>query len=385
MSSGTESTEAIHGVGWKRVRHFLVLVAVWTVPALCFALQNVVQGSEPSVWAAFLKTSYFSYLWVPLTPVVFWLGRRVPITGERRFRATLFHSAVSTALALAFPVVMIEVSRRVGVAMMSEISFADAYRQSVFGILVIELTIYWGVLGVGTMLDTARTLREETLRAVRMETELAHARLTALQSQLQPHFLFNTLHAISALMHRDVDAADRMLVRLSDLLRLTIDKIGVHEVSLKEELEFLRSYLEIEKTRFQDRLSVDLQIDPTALDARVPNLILQPLVENSIRHGLAPRSTPGHIEVRAEREDGKLRLTVSDDGPGLPDGPDNWRKQGLGLANVQARLTQLYGADHQLALKNRPEGGLAVTLTIPFRVGSAPGDNDSAASEAGEP
>ena len=320
------------------------------------------------------------YVWALVVPVIVWLVRRQPIEGSGWAKALALHLAAGAAI------VTIKFFFDSGLSVLLPWMEARsiALPRYVFQFLP-NLITYAGINSIAHAVDYARKYRNRELRASQLEARLAQVQLQVLRMQLQPHFLFNTLHAISALMHRDADAADRMLVRLSDLLRLTIDKIGVHEVSLKEELEFLRSYLEIEETRFQDRLSVDLQIDPTALDARVPNLILQPLVENSIRHGIAPRSTPGHIEVRAEREDGKLRLTVSDDGPGLPDGPDNWRKQGLGLANVQARLTQLYGADHQLALKNRPEGGLAVTLTIPFRVGSAPGDNDSAASEAGEP
>ncbi len=203
--------------------------------------------------------------------------------------------------------------------------------------------------------------------------------------QLQPHFLFNTLHAISTLMHRDVEAADRMLARLSDLLRLTVDKIGVHEVSLKEELEFLRSYLQIEQTRFQDRLTVRFDIEPETLDARVPNLILQPLVENAIRHGVVPRTSPGRIEVTARRWDGDLHLTVRDDGPGIPGGPpgsEGAGRNGLGLANVRARLTRRYGSAGRLELRNHPEGGLVVSVTFPYDTEGTGTDTD-AASGAG--
>ncbi|MFW6085154.1 MAG: sensor histidine kinase, partial [Gemmatimonadota bacterium] len=197
--------------------------------------------------------------------------------------------------------------------------------------------------------------------------------LSALEMQLHPHFLFNTLHAISTLMHRDVEAADRMLARLSDLLRLTLENAGTQEVLLKEELDFLEQYLEIERTRFGDRLMVDVEVDPATLDARIPNLILQPLVENAVRHGVAPRADPGWIGIRAARHDGELRVTIEDDGPGLPEADADGLTPagaGVGLANCRARLEQLYGDRGRLDLRSSPAGGLLVSLRIPYRDGS---------------
>src|SRR5258708_24064647 len=153
--------------------------------------------------------------------------------------------------------------------------------------------------------------------------------------QLQPHFLFNTLHAISTLMHRDVEAADRMLARLSDLLRLTLENVGVQEVTVKQEREFLEGYVEIEQPRFQDRLSVKMNIDGDVLDAAIPNLILQPLVENAVRHGIAPRAAAGHIDISASRQNGMLLIQISDDGPGLPKNGSASAKQGVGLSNTR--------------------------------------------------
>ena len=199
--------------------------------------------------------------------------------------------------------------------------------------------------------------------------------------QLQPHFLFNTLNAVTTLMHRDVDAAERMLVRLSDLLRLTIEKIGVHDVSLGEEVEFLRSYLEIEETRFRERLSVSIDVASDIMDARVPHLILQPLVENSLRHGVEKRSASTRIEVRAVRGNGNLVLTVSDEGPGLPDGFDPDKSGGMGLSNVRERLERLYGPEHALLLRNRPGGGVVATLSLPYTPHRAGGPAEPA--EAG--
>ncbi len=185
--------------------------------------------------------------------------------------------------------------------------------------------------------------------------------------QLHPHFLFNTLHAIWTLMHKDVETADRMLARLSDLLRITLENSGMQEVPLKQELAFLEPYLEIEQTRFGDRLSVQLDVEPDTLDALVPNLLLQPLVENAIRHGIAPRAAGGRIRISAKRENAKLRVQVRDNGAGIPESEREVLKEGVGLTNTRARLQQLYGAGHRLELHNAVDGGLEVTLELPFR------------------
>ena len=226
---------------------------------------------------------------------------------------------------------------------------------------------YWAILGVSLAVDYYRKYRERELRASQLETRLAEAQLQVLKMQLHLHFLFNTLHAISTLMHRDVEAAERMLTRLSDLLRHSFESVGVQEVSLKQELEFLDRYVEIEKVRFGDRLAVEISVDPELLDARVPNLILQPLVENAIRHGIASRAAGGRIEIEVRRDNGMLDLEIRDNGPGLPAGDDGSEGiGGIGLANTRARLKQLYGARHRFELSEAAGGGLAVNLTIPL-------------------
>lgn len=187
--------------------------------------------------------------------------------------------------------------------------------------------------------------------------------------QLQPHFLFNTLHSVSALIHKDPVSADRMIARLGDFLRLTLENAGTQEVSLQEELEFLKCYLEIERVRFRERLTVQMNIEPQTLNARLPNLILQPIVENAIKHGIAPRTKPGRIEIEARRFNGILHVQITDNGPGLPANGGSGRivKGGVGLANTEARLQQLYGSDHRLDLANTSKGGLTVILEIPFK------------------
>jgi len=186
-----------------------------------------------------------------------------------------------------------------------------------------------------------------------------------LRMQLHPHFLFNTLNSIAALIHKDPDAADRMTARLSDLLRLTLENAGVQEVPLVKELEFLELYLEIERTRFADRLVVRTEITADTLDASIPYLILQPLVENAIRHGVASRSSPGCVIVSAVRESDMLVLQVKDDGPGISAGVS---RNGLGLSSTRARLEKLYGNAHRFELSNVNGGGLSVKLTFPFQL-----------------
>jgi len=228
-----------------------------------------------------------------------------------------------------------------------------------------NLLIYWVIVAVSHAFDYYRKYRERELRASELEKHLAQAKLQALQMQLNPHFLFNTLHSISSLMHKDVEAADRMIARLSDLLRAALEGAGTQQVTLRQELDLLQLYLAIEQVRFGSRLTVKMNIAPDTLGAQVPNLILQPLVENAIRHGIEPRARLGCIELQAHRQDGALALVVSDDGAGL--GENGRIKEGVGLSNTRARLRELYGTAHRFELLRGQEGGVRVELSIPFR------------------
>jgi LytS/YehU family sensor histidine kinase len=223
---------------------------------------------------------------------------------------------------------------------------------------------YWAMIGVAHALDYYSKYRDGDLRTAQLEIGLARARLGLLKAQLQPHFLFNTLNAISALVYTDAEVADRMLARLGDLLRLALEDFGVQEAPLARELEVLRSYLDIEQTRLGHRLTVCWNVGPDTTNALVPTLLLQPLVENAIHHGIAPRSEPGRIEIVVWRHDGVLYLHVRDDGPGLPAGPV---KGGVGVANTRARLLHLYGAAQQLQIDNDPRGGCVVKVMLPYR------------------
>jgi hypothetical protein len=225
------------------------------------------------------------------------------------------------------------------------------------------MLVYWAVLGLTQTFDFYRKFRDRELRASQLEAQLAQAQLQMLKMQLHPHFLFNTLHAISALMHQDIDVADRMIARLGELLRATLESVGTHRVPLAQELEFIKPYLEIEQARLGPRLAVRLEVEPAATGALVPNLLLQPLVENAIRHGIGPRLAGGRIEIRANRKGSRLSLRISDNGKGLS---SNY-KEGVGVTNTRARLDKLYApAGHHFTLENRAGGGVTVTVDLPF-------------------
>jgi signal transduction histidine kinase len=229
------------------------------------------------------------------------------------------------------------------------------------------LMTYLFLIGLAYALAYRRESEARALNTSQLETRLVEAQLQSLQRQLHPHFLFNTLNTISGLIRSDPDGADVMIDRLGDLLRMTLHKSGIQEVSLKEELEVLQKYVEIERTRFGNRLNVEMHVQPETLDAQVPSLVLQPLVENAIRHGIAPNARPGWIAVHAERAAGELVLQIRDSGDGLP--PDRLMalNRGVGLDNTRARLAHLYPEHYEFTFSNL-ERGFCVTIRIPFEV-----------------
>jgi two-component system LytT family sensor kinase len=240
------------------------------------------------------------------------------------------------------------------------------------------LMTYLFLIGLAYAMAYRRESETRALNASQLETRLVEAQLQSLQRQLHPHFLFNTLNTISGLIRTDPDGADVMIDRLGDLLRMTLHKSGIQEVSLKEELDVLQKYVEIERTRFGNRLNVEMHVQPETLDAQVPSLVLQPLVENAIRHGIAPNARPGWIAVHATREAGELVLQVLDSGDGLP--PDRLMalNRGVGLDNTRARLAHLYRERYEFTFSNL-ERGFCVTIRIPFEVETPAGEAVGAA------
>jgi LytS/YehU family sensor histidine kinase len=216
--------------------------------------------------------------------------------------------------------------------------------------------------------DYYSRFRENELKASSLEAELARAQMQALKMQLHPHFLFNTLNAIVTLVHKDPDTAEQMIVRLSDFLRLTLKSSGKQMITLKEELEFVKAYLDIEHTRFNDRLAVNISLDESLQDAEVPNLLLQPLIENAIKHGITPNTSGGIISIAANKTDGLLKISIRDNGSKKNGNSETKLKEGVGLSNTRARLNKLFGSKASLNLKYNEPCGVEVTVSLPFRI-----------------
>lgn len=353
---------------WPRWTTWGILAAVWTFPglaALSYYYFNQTVSAQPMAWTyAFVSTLPNWYLWAAMTPAILWLARRYRI--ERSNWKTMLltiHLPAMVLLMLVHSLANLLLFRATGLH--DEISIG-LYRVHFTTRVHANFLTYWTVLGVYYAYDYYRKLRTREQQAARLEIRLAEANLRALKMQLHPHFLFNTLNSIAALVRKDENrTAIKMLVRLGDFLRLALENKGVQEIPLKQELDFLERYLDIEKIRFQERLTVHVEAEPAVLEAYVPNMILQPLVENAIYHGIAPHAEAGRIEIRARLDGGKLLMQVRDDGPGL-DLSKKSRRGGVGLANIRERLENLYGDDNNFSLRNAEEGGLLASITIPF-------------------
>lgn len=309
-------------------------------------------------------------LWLLLAPAAWWLRQRFPLERRARWRSLSAHILAVIVLCLAHAAAS-QFATQLILQFGAEVPWqVQALRLAVAWVqdLPLGALFYALVLGIGSALDYYRQFRERELRASQLETQLAQAQLQMLKMQLHPHFLFNTLNGITGLV-RDNDnaAAVQMLVGLSELLRQTLDSAGKQEVRLSEELEWLELYLKLQQMRFSDRLQISIEAAPDTLDALVPNLITQPLVENSIKHGLQQRAAPGHIAIRAQRVADKLELHVCDDGAGLPSGWQMDTSAGVGLANTTARLRQLFGTNYELVIQNRAPAGVEARLSIPLR------------------
>ena len=343
------------------------------------------RGKASFPFLLLLNLNYW-YSWALLTPGILWLARRFPFERESWLRSVPVHVVGVFACTLGH-VTLVLLGRGAIYASRGESQgvWSSEFERLFFANFDWEMMTYWTIVVVSHALRYHYEAQDRRLRASQLETRLMEAQLQTLQRQLQPHFLFNTLNTISALMHRDVEAADAMLARLGDLLRLSFETLGVQEVSLEQELDFLRKYVAIEQARFRERLDVTFEVAPDALDCLVPNLLLQPLVENAIRHGIGPRIGPGHVLVRAARAGSVLELEVRDDGVGVPAAKLSDLEQGVGLSNTRARLVHLYGDHHRFEVRRPAGGGLSVVIAIPVDdVATEASEAEARASEAME-
>jgi two-component system LytT family sensor kinase len=342
----------------------LFVFIVSTFAGIYFATQLTIAYPPPirrPVGEALAINLTYYWLWGLTVPAVLWAGKRFRFERGRWPVSLAIHVTWGVALTLVQIVVAEWLLRLMHARQMAPKSMWRAITDNFHSSLPTYCVILFGYYSF----DYYVKYRDRELRASRLETRLSQAQLQALRTQLNPHFLFNALNTISSLMYTDVHAADAMMSRLSELLRLTLDKDASQEATVKEEMDIVERYLDIERIRFEDRLHVNVDVDPSVLQARLPNFALQPLVENAIRHGIAPRAEGGTLEISAARRNGVLQIRVHDDGPGLREG--ELRRDGIGIANTRARLAQLYGSDHLFEMANAPQGGLLVTIEVPFR------------------
>lgn len=353
-----------HGAG--RLFTALLWLGLTAIPGVIQIVQEITYqratGAPPHDMVRLLLWAIpVWWLWIPLGILVRTMIRRWPIDRRRWMWTVPFHAVASVVLGGLHLVVLQWIRGQlplVGEPVPLEIRMVNALWTT---FPVAELLTYWVIATFTLVRDGQEALRERELRTSRLETELARAELSALRSRLHPHFLFNTLNAITVLMQEDRDRAREMVLRLAELLRHTLRADGGEVVTLAEELATTRRYLAIEEVRFEDRLRVDVSVPDDALGLGVPTLLLQPLVENALRHGLAPSRGPGTLAIRAVRENGCLHLEVEDDGVGLPARPTH----GVGLTVTASRLAHRYGDDHALDLQARDPKGTRVHIRIP--------------------
>ncbi|RKH57240.1 sensor histidine kinase [Corallococcus llansteffanensis] len=351
--------------------------AVWSVPALFSALETYSFSRSlpqaPALWRVCAAQMPAWYVWLPLTPVLARLAVRHRLS-PLRARAVLTHLGACLGVGTLFAAVYtVTTALFMPASGMTSGPFVTRLLRFWLGWLPMMGMAYAAVFAMASATHASRRQREVERQAAALAVQLAESRLQALQSQLHPHFLFNTLNAIVVLVReKETDAAARMLVLLSDILRQLLHHGATQEVPLRDEVALLSRYLEIQQLRFEDRLRVEWDVDADVLDASVPHLVLQPLVENAIRHGVGARSAPGVLCIRARRHGDALELRVLDNGVGLPPGFDLERGQGIGLSNTRARLSQLYGDAGHLRVASADGTGTEATVLLPWHSGPRP-------------
>lgn len=350
----------------------LLHAAVWLGLAVLFALQaystEILERGQARFVPALVRELARWGAWALVSPLVFIVARRAMPE-----RLTMRGAAVLLAVAPVAIVLRTTVAVGLGMALSgspNDVGFDTALMRALRGRFALDFFIYAGIVAVYTVRMVNRAAVERLRHTARLESLLARARIEAFEAQLHPHFLFNMLHGVSALLDTDVRLARRMLVQFADLLRMTLDAKDTPEVPLLWDVRFAEQYLEIQAVRFPDRLTFAFEVDPAARGAFVPRLMLQPLVENAIRHGVERSMRPVHITVRAAREGDRVIIAVDDTGPG-PRGPS---ADGIGLATTRARLASAFGNRATLRIEARPEGGTSAVVELPFHEASNVGD-----------
>lgn len=350
------------------VDRWCALIGIFTFLAVYFCAQNVffqISFRRPINWPLELLHVSCWYIWALLIPLIVRFSSRYPLQQPHLLRNLAIHAI---GFLCAWSVVAAAHAGIKWASYAGLVTYASQFRMFVyFGVYFVCFST---IIAAENAARYHRYFERGMLRTVRLNAEFARARLNALRMQLQPHFLFNALNSLSQLIREDSAAAKEMISNLENFMHMTWNSCESHVISLKEEMEYLKSYLCIENVRFQDRLKVKIEVDPETLRSSIPNLILQPIVENAIKHGIAPRLTAGEVEIKATTNAGLLKVSVRDDGPGLRKSKQQTSSArfGVGLSNTRERLMQLYGTNHRFEMINAPEGGLLVSLEIPAKI-----------------
>ncbi|MBI3887310.1 MAG: sensor histidine kinase [Opitutae bacterium] len=345
------------------------LTALWVFIGLLLTIEVYfnMRVSMPAVnfWEVAWNQYQRALLWALLVPVVLRLKKAVPLNTGRWAGGVTFHLTASFAVMAAYYLARVAYN-----VVAVEASFAEFWEwaaRSFYGRNLIDMVYYWAVIGVSYSLRIRENFQRESLKAALLEGKLVEAELRALKQQLNPHFLFNTMNTIAVLVREQKnDEAVTLIARISTLLRMALENTRVQTVSLRQELEFLTRYLDIQKARFGERLHYRTDVAPEALDAIIPNLILQPLVENAVLHGVAQKTGPGCVEIAARVRENRLEIEVRDDGPGLSTAREEPTKEGIGLSNTRIRLDRHYGAAQQMVVRSEKGRGVSVHLVLPF-------------------
>jgi signal transduction histidine kinase len=368
-----------YGIPWPLVLFVATLLGLVSTMLAWQLTQTLERTGTYFRWLAVLNFAYW-YAWAAFTPAIVWLSQRFRFERQGLLPAVAVHLPAVALFSLAHIGIMQAAQWWLVTSEGGVFSWWEEAQRAALVNLDWEMMTYWAIVGLSHALLYYRESRDRALRASQLETRLVEAQLKTLQQQLQPHFLFNTLNSISVLMHRDVALADRTLVRLSDLLRLTLERLGEPEVTLEAELDMLRKYLDIERVRFADRLVVRFDISPETHQAMVPTLLLQPLVENAIKHGVAKKKGAGHIDITTRRDHEKLWIEVRDDGVGLSEDALTALHKGIGISTTRARLQHQYGADYRFEFHRLVEG-VAVVVAVPWTCANAAGREESSVEE----
>ena len=349
-------------------RRVLAVFVACTLIGLFFAIQLYLaysQWGDGVTWSAALRGSLaIWYAWGLLAWLVFWLARRFPLDGQRRHRNLVIHMFAAFDVSLVHSMLCASWYWAIDAPERTSVAWLSALRFQLLMYVHWDVLIYAAIVGIEHAFRYYQRMRDHERQALQLESQLSRARLDTLRMQLNPHFLFNSLNAISELIHDDPAAADRMITRLGHLLRRVLDEPERFEVCLAQELEFAEEYLEIERIRFADRLAVRVEVDPELLQHRVPILILQPLIENAIRHGVATDEKTGTIEIKVAREAAMLQIQIWNSGNGSA--TDECKVAGHGLSIVRARLLAQYGRGDLLQVERLSDGGFRARVRIPI-------------------